>query len=187
MSQLPASKCPVPHDKREEFVAKAAAASSSSSPSSPPKGCPVDHTKTPSPPKGCPVDHTKHASSTPTPTPAPVASPEPADTPDRSLSLPTSHSSDAYISANGHNNLDSIESNDPADQIPGTKIPASGRGNSDDGASWVNPSANQLYRALRRREKPIEHKDAMDVAFVHTMVTEMSWDAVMEYENLHKE
>jgi cytochrome c heme-lyase len=53
------------------------------------------------------------------------------------------------------------------------------------GKHWVNPSANQLFRALQRKNKPIEHADAMDVAQVHNMVTEESWKGVMQYEALH--
>lgn len=73
------------------------------------------------------------------------------------------------------------------DEQPGTPIPSSGRGNSDDGTHWVNPSANQLFRALKRKNKPIHSGDARNVADVHAVVTDMSWDCVMEYENLHPE
>lgn len=73
------------------------------------------------------------------------------------------------------------------EEAPGTPIPSSGRGNSDDGQHWVNPSAGQLYRALKRKNKPIQEGDAEDVADVHAMVTDMSWECVMEYERLHPE
>ncbi len=56
---------------------------------------------------------------------------------------------------------------DEGDIIPAAFIPASGRGNSDDGKAWLNPSANQLYRAMRRKDKPIEHQDALAVAAIH--------------------
>jgi len=69
--------------------------------------------------------------------------------------------------------------------IPGESIPATGRGNSDDGSGWLNPSAGQLYRSLKRKNKPIEYGDALDVAAVHAMVTSGTWDAIMEYEQLH--
>jgi len=72
------------------------------------------------------------------------------------------------------------------DDIPGMHIPASGRGNSEDGKSWVNPSSNQLFRALKRKNKPIEIDDALDVSDVHAQVTDGSWEAVMKYERLHK-
>eukprot|EP00053_Salpingoeca_punica_P008307 m.74905 g.74905 ORF g.74905 m.74905 type:complete len:240 (+) comp14544_c0_seq2:133-852(+) len=74
---------------------------------------------------------------------------------------------------------------DPHDAIPESTIPASGRGNSDDGKTWLNPSANQLFRALKRKDKPIDYEDALSVARVHEMVTDGSWSCVMEYENLH--
>lgn len=67
------------------------------------------------------------------------------------------------------------------------KIPSSGRGNSDDGQHWVNPSPNQLYRALLRNDKPIGTNDVFDVSMVHDMVTLNSWWAVMEYEDMHKD
>lgn len=65
-------------------------------------------------------------------------------------------------------------------------IPAAGRGNSDDGKNWVNPSANQLFRALARKDKAIEAKDADSVAAVHVAVTDNTWNCIMEYEQLHE-
>eukprot|EP00462_Mataza_sp_D1_P000030 CAMPEP_0175088546 /NCGR_PEP_ID=MMETSP0086_2-20121207/305_1 /TAXON_ID=136419 /ORGANISM="Unknown Unknown, Strain D1" /LENGTH=152 /DNA_ID=CAMNT_0016360985 /DNA_START=407 /DNA_END=862 /DNA_ORIENTATION=- len=53
-------------------------------------------------------------------------------------------------------------------------------------AHWANPSANQLFRALKRKNKPIPEKHAMSVGMVHAAVTDMSWNAVLEYEDLHK-
>ncbi len=53
--------------------------------------------------------------------------------------------------------------------IPSSTIPASGRGNSEDGKAWLNPSASQLYRAMQRRDKPIEKEDALAVAVMHEM------------------
>lgn len=73
------------------------------------------------------------------------------------------------------------------DIVSDMTIPSSGRGNSEDGADWVNPSPNQLYRALKRNNKPIDPQDAHAVSFVHDMVTDQSWKCVMEYENLHLE
>ena len=76
------------------------------------------------------------------------------------------------------------DSSDPLDAIPGicvhaclnhhisspaSSIPASGRGNSEDGKAWLNPSANQLFRAMKRRDKPIEKDDAPSVAVIHEM------------------
>lgn len=58
---------------------------------------------------------------------------------------------------------------DPNDAVPETAIPASGRGNSEHGTSWLNPSPNQLYRALMRKDKAIELEDAPAVAHVHEM------------------
>ena len=71
------------------------------------------------------------------------------------------------------------------EMVPPNSIPAAGRGNSDDGKEWLNPSANQLYRALARKEKPIEPSDAGSVAAVHVAVTDNTWKCIMEYEQLH--
>jgi cytochrome c heme-lyase len=49
----------------------------------------------------------------------------------------------------------------------------------------VNPSANQLYLALGRRNKPIDASVAPSMASVHAAVTRGSWEAVMVYERLH--
>ena len=70
-------------------------------------------------------------------------------------------------------------------EIPDSVIPASGRGNSEDGKKWQNPSANQLYRALKRKNKPIDKSDALQVANVHNAVTDNTWSAIIEYESLH--
>eukprot|EP00468_Gymnochlora_sp_CCMP2014_P011745 CAMPEP_0167758436 /NCGR_PEP_ID=MMETSP0110_2-20121227/10466_1 /TAXON_ID=629695 /ORGANISM="Gymnochlora sp., Strain CCMP2014" /LENGTH=184 /DNA_ID=CAMNT_0007644709 /DNA_START=45 /DNA_END=599 /DNA_ORIENTATION=+ len=77
-------------------------------------------------------------------------------------------------------------SNDPKDFVPSASIPASGRGNSEDGKEWLNPSPNQLYRALKRKKKPIATEDSIDVADVHTAVTDGTWKCIMEYEKLHE-
>jgi len=90
----------------------------------------------------------------------------------------------------GNHGLTPIErkdSGDPLDEVPPNFIPASGRGNSEDGKAWLNPSANQLFRALTRKDKPIEQDDAQSVADVHVFVTEGTWSAISEYEDLHKE
>jgi len=71
--------------------------------------------------------------------------------------------------------------------IPGGRIPATGRGNSSDGADWVNPTPAELFRALRRKNKPIEEEDAWSVAFVHSVVVDQTWAQILEYEELHKD
>lgn len=71
------------------------------------------------------------------------------------------------------------------EEVPPNSIPAAGRGNSEDGKSWLNPSANQLYRALMRKDKPIQAEDASAVAAVHVAVTDNTWAGIMEYEQLH--
>jgi cytochrome c heme-lyase len=66
---------------------------------------------------------------------------------------------------------------------PSGVIPASGRGNSADGKYWENPSANALYRALKRKNKGINPEDAMAVAAIHTAVTENSWNGIQQIES----
>lgn len=104
------------------------------------------------------------------------SSSEPPDTPDRPI---TNAHADAVVVRN-------TESSDPMEAVPGSSIPASGRGNSDSGHTWLNPSPNQLFRALARRDKAIEYEDAPAVAHVHEIVVNSSWDGVMEFENMHK-
>ena len=36
-----------------------------------------------------------------------------------------------------------------------SKVPAAGRGNSQDGKYWINPSANQLLNACKRKNKQL--------------------------------
>ena len=68
---------------------------------------------------------------------------------------------------------------------PDGAIPAAGRGNSSDGQTWVNPSANSLYRALKRKQKAIEPTDALAVSTVHNAVTDNTWQCILEYEQHH--
>ena len=44
----------------------------------------------------------------------------------------------------------------------------------------------QLFRALMRKDKPIEAGDASAVAAVHVAVTDNTWQCIMEYEKLHE-
>ena len=59
--------------------------------------------------------------------------------------------------------------------VLGGRIPATGRGNSEDGSEWVMPSVGQLVRALRRNQKDVEEGDATSVAFVHGVVVGETW------------
>jgi len=77
------------------------------------------------------------------------------------------------------------DTDDPHDDVLGLSIPSTGRGNSEDGSEWLNPSANQLFRALARKDKAIEYDDAMPVAQVHAVVTEQTWQQILEYEALY--
>ena len=43
----------------------------------------------------------------------------------------------------------------------------------------------QLFRALMRKDKPIEAADASSVAAVHVGVTDNTWQCILEYEKLH--
>jgi cytochrome c heme-lyase len=108
---------------------------------------------------------------------------EPVDKPDRNVNSTTQQST--YYTTQ----QDTDDLIDPTDilgeYIPDSAIPAAGRGNSEDGRKWLNPSANQLYRALKRKNKPIEKSDALQVATVHNAVTDNTWVAIQEYEQLH--
>ena len=77
-------------------------------------------------------------------------------------------------------------STDIHDVIPGMEIPSTGRGNSESGKEWLNPSANQLYHALKRKNKPIQKDDALSVAAIHAIVTEQTWQNIMKYEKYHE-
>src|SRR5437762_1128085 len=63
--------------------------------------------------------------------------------------------------------IDEVE----GERIPLSLIPSSDRANSDNGLYWFNPSPNQLYRALKRKNKPIEQQDAFSVSAIHEAVT----------------
>lgn len=69
---------------------------------------------------------------------------------------------------------------------PDGAIPAANQqGNSPTGSHWLNPSANTLYRALARKQKAIAASDALAVSTVHNAVTDNTWLAIMEYEQMH--
>ena len=70
--------------------------------------------------------------------------------------------------------------------VPHGAIPAAGRGNSFDGSTWLNPSPNALFRALKRADKPIHATDAADVSAVHNAVTDNTWQCILEYEDAHR-
>ena len=128
-----------------------------------PKVCPVAHDEQP---KTCPVAHDNIRSSN---------MDEPPDTSDHFINQ--SHSIAKVI--------ENSETNDPLEEIPGIKIPSTGRGNDISGQYWLNPSANQLERALKRKNKPIEHEDSISVSTVHAYVTEQTWNEIMRYESFH--
>lgn len=109
---------------------------------------------------------------------------EPPDTKDRVIN-PLASAKGCPVSHQMPIVTQTPESSDPKDAVPPIAIPAAGRGNSEDGHHWLNPSANQLFRALRRKDKPIDIHDATSVADVHTAVTTQSWNNVLEYEQLH--
>jgi hypothetical protein len=72
--------------------------------------------------------------------------------------------------------------------VHSTTIPSTeDAGNSNDGRWWVGPSANQLMRALQRKGKAegVTQEDAKVVTAIHSVVTETTWAAIMEYEQMH--
>jgi cytochrome c heme-lyase len=117
--------------------------------------------------KGCPVAHNKPSAA------------EPAH---HSTNSPALNPHNYYNAAAAEQVNSSLPSE--GDVIPSSAIPASShQGNSSDGSSWLNPSANQLYRALARKNKSIEPHDALAVANIHQVVTDNTWLAIMEYES----
>eukprot|EP00051_Salpingoeca_urceolata_P031441 m.11585 g.11585 ORF g.11585 m.11585 type:complete len:229 (+) comp4052_c0_seq1:266-952(+) len=124
------------------------------------------------PKRVCPVGYGKRSSDNSTS--AASGRNEPADTADR----PLGDISKAHVQE--------VKSDDPGDVVPPTVIPATGRGNSNDGKTWVQPTPNQLDRATRRRDKAIDSEDAFAVAAVHDMVAKATWEAILEYEQLHE-
>ena len=116
-------------------------------------------------PRVCPVNHSKYQNSD-----------EPPDT-DTDHTISHFHSIAKVIKPENTDN--------PHDIIPGIEIPATGRGNSESGEEWLNPSANQLYRSLARKDKAIEHEDSLSVAAVHAIVTQQTWENILVYEDLH--
>jgi cytochrome c heme-lyase len=113
---------------------------------------------------------------------------EPADTPDREISVRNillgAHSGSSHSRYESKQSTDDLLPSEGERDRDG-KIPAAGRGNDETGKNWVNPSANSLFRALARKNKPINVEDAESVAEIHDMVTDQTWAAVMEYERLH--
>jgi len=129
---------------------------------------------------GCPVAH--HGYTAPAPHhPSPPTEP-PISTISRNVPL---SSTDTESQFHAPPDAQNPELPSQGEEVPTGKIPSTGRGNSSDGLNWLNPSPNQLYRALRRNEKPIEPEDAPMVSHVHEHVTEFTWASIMEYENLH--
>ncbi len=167
MSASSGAVCPVPHGSSaaSKFAAMAAASSSSSSvtSTSPHAATPASTCTSLSSDTQKDLTHVERSSSTTT-----------------TDNLLQSSAACAETKVQFHR-----ESFDADDIVPPQTIPASGRGNSEDGSSWLNPSANQLYRALMRKEKPIEKEQAWVVSQVHVAVTESTWSSIMEYENMH--
>lgn len=104
---------------------------------------------------------------------------EPPDTPDRPLQ--------GFIGNHNTKVVVSDETEDPGEVVPSSAIPSTGRGNSEDGQSWLNPSPYQLHRSLQRKGKPIAKEHSFEVAAVHEMVTNSTWECIMEYEKMYSE
>ncbi|MCJ1296943.1 hypothetical protein MMC34_008512, partial [Xylographa carneopallida] len=127
-------------------------------------------------PGGCPM--AKHRSVSKSASASPEHTSEPPDSaPHLASSASAAYSSGSVALESGLHPLGEL--------TPDGAIPAAGRGNSSDGQSWVNPSANSLYRALRRKQKAIEPTDALAVSTVHNAVTDNTWQCILEYEQRH--
>ena len=145
-----------------------------------PKPTPASHNPL-AQPGGCPMaQHRKSSSpfSSSSPSPPAQSTAEPPDSAPHLASFASSTYAPAAVS---------LESGlHPLGELtPNGAIPAAGRGNSSDGANWVNPSANSLYRALKRKHKAIDPTDALAVSTVHNAVTDNTWQCILEYEQHH--
>jgi cytochrome c heme-lyase len=158
---LPASSgCPVPHEKRHAFMSSSA------------KGCPVAHSE----PADSSAPHLAHHHHHPS-NPHSAHHVSSSNSNALGLSLPS-------IDSTKSNDEDEVRLDSVYGELtPAGVIPAAGRGNSEDGKYWENPSANSLYRALKRKNKGINPEDAMAVSAIHTAVTENSWNGIREIES----
>lgn len=52
--------------------------------------------------------------------------------------------------------------------------------------NWVYPSPQQFYHALLRKNKEAEADIMGEVVYAHNVTNERSWQAVLEWERLHK-
>jgi cytochrome c heme-lyase len=116
---------------------------------------------------------------------APASDPSPVSEPSATASDSVAASTSADASAFHREPAAFAGLTPEGENIHGAAIPAAGRGNSEDGQHWLNPSANQLFRALHRKGKGIETQDVHSVSRVHEAVTEHTWNCIMEYESLH--
>ena len=98
---------------------------------------------------------------------------EPPDTAERPVSC-----SNAILHA-AHAQLQEEDVRHPS------RVPAAGRGNSEDGTHWMNPSASQLFHACQRKQKPMAEQDKDSVALIHGEVIEKTWNEVLRFEQLH--
>lgn len=121
--------------------------------------------------KVCPMGYTKK----------PAVREEPPDTPDRPLQQFANDCSSAKVVSAAD-----VENAELGEMVPASAIPSTGRGNSEDGQEWLNPSPYQLHRALKRKGKAIPKDESFEVAAVHEMVTNATWDCIMEYESMYK-
>ena len=127
-------------------------------------------------PGGCPM--AQHRSSTSSSSPSPSVSEPTSEPPDSAPHLASlAYASEPVSLESGLHPLGEL--------TPDGAIPAAGRGNSPDGQNWVNPSANSLYRALKRKQKAIDPTDALAVSTVHNAVTDNTWQCILEYEQHH--
>lgn len=192
-SLAPEGTCPVKHDVKPVCPVKHDAIPSQTE--APAAVCPVKHTVPTTTEGVCPVKHDGEQSGgflsvLPKPKqPSGQASHGYGLFADKLIDGPA-EGDDRYVDPNQEDPYVSSESlvNIPyPDEIPGGRIPATGRGNSVDGSDWVNPTPSELFRALRRKQKYIEEHDAYAVAFVHSVVVDSTWDQILTYEDMHKD
>lgn len=181
------SGCPVPHEKRGSYLSSLHSSSSSTS-ASISSSSPL---ATASRAQGCPVAHQRSGEPADDATPHLAYQHQQLPPPNAHGCAHTSSSSSAPLGLplpTVSNDLTSDEDAHKLDPVygeltPSGVIPAAGRGNSADGKYWENPSANALYRALKRKNKGIDAEHAMSVSAIHSAVTENSWNEIRRIES----
>lgn len=150
-------------------------------------------------PAVCPVNHTAAAvvaSETPVVTSPPVVTSAPAVCPvnhGKAPRCPVNHGdrmvnpndANKYLELDANNGID-VSKIENANVRSGFIVPSTGRGNSDDGAHWLNPTPLELYRSLKAKhpnDEDLTEELAEPLSFNHDIVVSSSWAGILEWED----